>query len=398
MIGPLRVWIVLSLSTAFSDLPSIAKAQGGMPFCVYEHPDSNAYISARHDANTGLLSPGPVIQGMDFFVLGDRTAFDTDQHLYHCVGMAGGSMRLYSIEVMTGSVIHDVPLQDNIVGLVYDPIDQLLYGVRVIGNSYDLISVDPAIGQVDPVGILPGITAYSAGTFTLDPVARQFVFVALSSGDLQLRRYRLQDASLVSSSLFPDALIGYRYYCGDSAIYAVWENGTSYSLERIDETDTHTTVANLVGVVPGFVAESASISGDGVYTFRGFDANNNFALISVAVSDGSVLTIVPTSDNATGFEEDGSCGSASTSIEDTTHVGVLRVGPNPTEGPVLVRLPERPQQVNVHNTLGQQIRDIRPEYLESGLLLDFGSLPAGIYAIEARSREGRIMRAKVVRQ
>jgi type IX secretion system substrate protein len=314
----------------------IVTGQNGNPYAVWEDQAAGGYYFVQLDASTGVKTNIAVIPGMTAFVAGNKSAFNYDLNYYHCAGIDNGQTRYYTIDASNGMVVSNPVLNDNLVGIEYNCNDSILYSLREVSNSYDLVSLDPITGIVTSIAPITNITGYVTGTFAIDYINSHYIFVAFNNGSLTLRAYDLYSGIKVYDNPFTDNLTGYRYSCSDSALYGLWENNNQYLLERITPSNgTHNTVNILGGVVAGIIAESSSINQQGVYTYRGFDATNAIALINIDVSNGMVLGTIQTQDNAVGFEEGVCCydtSGATVSINEIDGISKIHVYPNPNKG------------------------------------------------------------------
>lgn len=360
--------------------PVLLSAQSGQPFCIWEDPNTNQYNFCRHNASTGVLNVIAPIAGCDAFVAGSKSALNPDAGQYHFVGLSNGLGRLYTIDIATGNVINNVQFLDNVVGIEYNGSDSTLYGLREAANNYDLVSVDPATGAVTSIGIVPNMTGYVGETFVLDPFRNLYAFVALDGGNLRFRKYRLSDATLILESLFNDPLTELEFNCQDSMIYALWENAGQYLLERLGTFGGHSTVANISTASPGFVAESSSMHKTGLYTYRGFNLNNDFAMISIDPASGNIVNNTITSDNAKGFEEDNACGAMATDIQPTGMNSGISVFPNPVSDQIRVFSDRMILNGELLSLDGRLIRNMNSDELRNGI--DVSEVNPGSYVLQ----------------
>ncbi len=369
-------------------MPCPANGQG-QPYAVWEHPATSDYWFVRLDAATGQKTDIAVIPGMTAFVSGNNTAFDTDLNRYHVMGLSGATQRFYTIEASSGVVVHNVTVPDVLYGITYHCTDSMLYAVRVSGNNYDLVTLDAASAVISPIAALPGITAVVSESFVIDRLSGWYCLVVQSGPSRFLKAYDLASGLQVSSQPFPDNLTGIRYSCADSALFGLWENGSSYQLERIIiPSGGHFTTGVLAGVTPGFVAESASVSNGGNYTYRGFDAGNNFALISIDLSTAGVLASQVTMDNAKGFEEGICC-------QDTMTTGIAPAGPlmiscypQPARDLLFLEFDLPVHLVEISTATGHRVLQQHAPASRSWEL-GVAYLPAGTYVLSAYMTHGR---------
>jgi hypothetical protein len=291
--------LIVLLATSF-----VAFAQTAAPYAVWQDPNSNNYYFVRINAATGVKTNIQVIPGMTAFVAGNKTTFNTDSNYYYVTGLSGATSRLYTIDVSNGNTVYNPVMSANVVGLEYNCNDSSLYGLRVTGNNYDLVKVNPVNGSVTGIGLPVGINGYVGGSFSLDRVQQLYNFVALVGNTYFLQCYRLPSGNMVYNNPLPGNIAGHRYSCADSAVYALRETGNQYLLLKISlNNGLQTIVSALTGVTPGIVAESSTVNAAGEYVYRGFNSTNQISVITINLSTGATINAVATNDNAAGFEE-----------------------------------------------------------------------------------------------
>ncbi len=370
----------------------------GMPFAVWENQQTSTYWFVRMDAATGVKTNVAAIPGMSAFVAGGSTAYDNDLNRYHVAGLSGGQQFYYTIDAASGNLLYSPPLAATLVGVDYNCKDSVLYGMRVAGNSYDLVTVDPATGSVASIAPMSGFSAYLAESFAIDRMLQVYALIVQVGNVRYLRGYDLDTGALLYDNLFPDNLTGIRYSCSDSSLYGLWENAGVYKLERVDvAAGNHATAGILTGVTPGFVGESASVSDAGYYTYRGFDQGNGIALISIDLSSASVASVSPTTDNAAGFEEAVCCFDASTSAAGGVHVAGegTRIYPVPVTGRLTVDAGMDPERVDVVGPDGRTVVSLPKPGRQFGIGTD--GWPAGPYVVRMVQPGGRVRATVVVK-
>ena len=368
-----------------------AWAQGGMPYCVMEDPDTNAYAFCRLDAATGVLTTIAPLAGVTAFVAPDKTAFNAVSGSYHFAGLAGGVAHYYTIDVANGIVSNDVPMPQGLVGTRYHQGEQRIYALQETGNTYALVTFDPTTATVVQVGAVPNMTAYVAATSVLDEVRGRYSFVALYNGNFHLRTYAIADASLIADAPFDDPLTALAFDCQDSTIYALWEDGMDYKFEKLFTNGNHLTVSVLNGVTPGLVAGSTSMSSDGVYTYRGFDANNAFAVISIEVASGTVVHNSPTLDNAVGFEEPNWCPGVPQVVRGIGRTEELTIHPQPACDMLRIRSASPMDRITVHSLTGQRTLEIvGPIRPDREVEVDLSGTSPGYYILRTWTQDGGV--------
>ncbi len=375
------------------------QAQTAMPFCVWQNPSNNNYYFAQLDASTGIKTDIQVIAGMTAFVAGSKTAFNTDSNYYYVTGLAGAVARLYTIDVTSGNTVYNPLLSANVVGLEYNCNDSSLYGLRVSGNNYDLVKVNPVNGTVSVIGTPVVINAYTGGTFSFDRVQQLYNFVALVGNNYYLQSYSLPGGGLIYNNPFPGNVAGHRYSCADSSVYGLFESGSQYLLQEIKlATGTASTVSALTGVTPGIITESSAINANGEYVFRGFNGLNVVSLITVNLNNGVTINVVPTNDNATGFEEGICCYDTTSAVgaEELKSVLPVQIVPNPAEGSFcLMNIPAPARQAILLSSAGILLKTFNVSN-ESEYTFDISNFPRGIYFIAIQLPTGVNQLLKVI--
>jgi hypothetical protein len=375
---------------------SLAFSQSTGPFAIWEDQANSVYKFVHIDAATGVKTNINTLTGVTAFVLGGKSAIDPRNNYYHFAGLNGANTRFYTVDIATGNIIYNPLMTDNVVGIEYNYNDSTLYGILVNGNTYTFCSIDPVTAQATIIGTNLNITGYVAGSFALDISKNEYSFKSLTVNGYYLRTINVQTGATLHNNPFPDNVVGFRYNCLDSTIYGLWDVNNVYTLEKINPTTgTHTTVDTLAGVTPGYVSESHSMNEAGIYTFRGFNGSN-FAIISVDVSNASVVAINNTSDNASGFEEP-TCSSLMSAGDINTDDSFI-VYPNPSRDGKFQVTSHKSQVKSavVFSLIGDKILDltIQPS---NHLTVDLAAEP-GIYFIRMTDESGGMAVKKIIVQ
>jgi hypothetical protein len=355
-------------------------SQAGKPYAIWEDQNAGVYRFVSLDAGTGAKTNISILPGIVGFVTGGSTAFNHNKNYYHFISLNNGSQYVfYTIYALTGAVIYSPVITSTLVGVEYYAADSTLYGLKVTGNIYDIVKIDPVTGNdtvVIPIGNFGG---YNAGTFCLNTQNGWYSFVTLGAGgNFFLRTYDLNSATLVAYVPFPDNVTGLKYSCADNAVYGLWEDNSQYKLEQIDQlSGLHTTVGTLSGVSPGYMSESQSAGAAGNYTFRGFDSGGNFALFTVDLSSAAIVASANTNDNALGFEEK-QCGMVNDLSEKKEEKFSLSVYPVPASDEITISASEEITFIKIYSVDGKFLQSIPAPSVKSPRL-NIKSLPSGIY-------------------
>lgn len=329
-------------------------AQGGRPYAIWEDQSAGFYRYVRLDASTGGKTNVSVIPGIVGFMNGNMTAYDPVSNYYHFAAMTVSSQTaFFTLDATTGAIVHSPVMTHTVVGIEYNPSDSLLYGLRVNTGSYDIVTINPATGADTMVISAGSFGGYVAGTFCLNTQLGYYSFVTLTGSTYVLRTYDLNSLTQAAAVVFPDNVTGLRYSCYNDGVYGLWDDNGTVKLEKIDQlTGVHTTIGIPAGVTPGFVVESQSVDANGNYTFRGFDAGNNFALFTLDLSNASVIASANTNDNAVGFEEKSLC-SATTQVFEKTAERLQDIYPVPAREEISILLPAGEVQLEIVSAEGK---------------------------------------------
>lgn len=301
----------LLYTCAFIGLAHVTLAQN-QPFGIWEDQGAGAYRFVQLDAATGVKTNMNIIPGVTGFISGGAHTFNSHLNRYYFVGQVGAVRQFFTIDATNGNTLNNPQMNDVVVGIKYNCADSTLYGLRVNGSVYDVVTVNPVTAATTLVGNVPFVTAYTGSSFSIDYVNGLYSFIALEISGYKLKSVDLSTGLVIHDNVFPGNIVGHVYSCTDSSVFALWEDNSVYKMERINlATGVHNTVGTLTNVTPGYVTESSSVNHMGEYTYRGFDGNNDMALISVDLSTGTVIHNTVTTDDAVGFAEPGCCADTS---------------------------------------------------------------------------------------
>ncbi len=142
------------------------------------------------------------------------TTFNSvDGHYIFSGQNAGGISKLYSVDVLDGTIVYqpDFPPSGGgyFSGFHYHQNEQVLYGLyRNLADSMFLISVNPQTGVFTPKGHIPNIEYIDGNESAIDIVHGHYIFktpVVDSVGNTVFRLYsvRLSDAGVEASPEYP---------------------------------------------------------------------------------------------------------------------------------------------------------------------------------------------------
>lgn len=293
------------LTVAFAALAMFSHAQS-VPYGM--HLDGSNYFFVSVDPTTGNINTlSTAVPGMQAFVSAEKTAIDTANNWYICMGHDGNTQRLMAFDLTTGALVHNNQFVDNVVGLEFNCADQNLYGLLEDQNLYYLVRVNVATASVTQIANIPTVSAYVNGSFSLDWKRGLYNFQGLNGINFLLYSIDITNGTIVHNNGFSDNVIGMEYNCQDSTIYGLWEDGNDYKLEAVDPaTGTHSTVGILPNVTPGWISETPTMNDMGHYTYHGFEGAN-MKFFTIDVSNATLINNVPFTENVAGFEATNCC-------------------------------------------------------------------------------------------
>ena len=289
------------------------------------------YRLSTIDPTTGVITEIAPIPGVSFYVLGNKQCINTHDSTYTFAGSDGTNVRLYTLDLATGSILSNPIFNNNVVGLQYNCNDSTIYAIEETGGNYYLVTLDKTTGLTIQKGVVGGVTAYVGDGFALDVKRGLYHFFGLFSSNIYMYSVDINSGLVTTSAPFPDNVTGLAYNCNDSIIYGLWEDGADYKLERITPSSgAHSTIGVLNSITPGFVAESAAIDRNGMYTYRGFSNSNSISLITVDVQTANVIDTISFTNNVSGIDYFVCCSDTITTVGiDEIGQKTITVYPNP---------------------------------------------------------------------
>ena len=371
-----------------------------IPSAIWEDQVNGGYYYVKLDASTGIKTNVSLLPTINGFVAGDVSAINTDSNYYHFAALSSSNYVFFTLDLTTGAIIYNPIYTTILVGVEYSCADHNLYAIRVTGNTYDFVIINPANAQITFIANIPNITGYVGGSFSLDFVQRVYTFKALTPTGYRLKSINIQTGAVIYDNPFPDNVAGHKYSPADSAVYGLWDDNNQYKLEKINYVNgTHSTVSVLAGVTPGFVTESQSMNVNGEYTFRGF-SGSNFAVFSVDVTTGAILNNNLTADNAVGFEEP-ACTPGPSSVNEVEENFYFSVYPNPanTTLTVIASLADggvnsvKQSHLTIFNTLGEEVGNWQLTIGKNEI--NVCDCPKGIYFLQLTSGD-KVFSQKII--
>ena len=297
-------------------------------YCL--HDTAGFYRIATINPSSGVFSNIAPLPGVSFYVLGNKDCTSTHDSTYVFCGHDGTNARLYTLDLTNGNILSSPTFTNNVVGLRYNCNDSTIYAVEEIAGAYWLVTVDKTTGVTTSKGVLGGVSAYVGDGFALDTKRGLYHFLGLQAPNIYIYSVDIKTGLVIASFPFSDNVTGLNFNCNDSTVYGVWEDGPDYKLEKvIPSTGIHTTVGKLTNITPGFVAESASISRNGEYTYRGFSGTNAPVLVTIDVQNANIIDTVGFTNTVSGIDHYAYCINNPVSINSVLEEKTLNVYPNP---------------------------------------------------------------------
>ena len=370
---------------------SISYGQTGQPYFL--HDSLGTYYLAQIDLVSGAVSDIGPVPGVNFWVLGNKYCISAHDSTYTFVGHDGIDARLFTIKLSDASIVSN-PLFNGVkVGLRYNCGDSSIYAIEEKIGGYEFVKVNKTTGATDSVGFFNGVGAYVGDAFALDGKGGNYHFMGLIASDIHIISINIYSGVKTVSPVFLDNPIGFAYSCKDSNIYAMWEDSVDYKLERIDPVSgTHSTVGIVPGLAPGFVAESASVSFSGEYSFRGFFGSSQ-VMATIDVSSAALLSTPHFSVTASGLDQLVCCMPSNPIITDFPEEQGGRLLPYPNPFAESIRFTSDREVIN--GTL--RLYDSQGKCVEEAcgmngteFQLAPTALPSGVYWVQMVDRVGSI--------
>ncbi len=364
-------------------------------YCL--HDTAGFYRLATINTATGVISNVGQLPGVSFYVLGNKQCINTHDSTYTFSGHDGTNARLYTADLATGNIVSNPIFNNVVVGLRYNCMDSTIYAIEEVTGNYYLVTVDKATGLTTQKGIVGGVTAYVGDGFALDVKRGMYHFFGLFNSNIHMYSVDITTGLVTASPQFPDNVTGVVYNCNDSTVYGLWEDGLDYKLERIiPNTGTHSTIGILSNIDPGFVAESASISRNGEYTYRGFSSSNS-VLVTIDVQTGNVINNVAFTNNVSGIDYYACCSDSPTVGIAEVETNEVSIYPNPFRDKTQITWDEKIQNgsIRVYDITGKLIFT-EGKISGNSYHLIRGNIDTGIYLVEVEAENKMVWKGKLI--
>jgi Secretion system C-terminal sorting domain len=176
------------------------------------------------------------------------------------------------------------------------------YCINEIAGTYSLANINPQTGVVNNIGVVFGFSFYILGNkHCVNTHDNTFTFSGYDGNNAILFTVDLATGTTINSPVFNGVVVGLRYNCEDSTIYAIEENGGGYDLVKVDKTTGFTTTIGFISGVSGYVGDSFVLDTKrGVYHFFGL-FGPSIKMFSVDINTGVVTASPFFPDNLAGL-------------------------------------------------------------------------------------------------
>jgi hypothetical protein len=178
-------------------------------------------------------------------------------------------------------------------------------GLWFDGADLYLATVNPLTGVKTNIAQVPLVTGIVSPTFTKNNNLGTYIFRGVdNSNTYYLTELDFTSGQVVNMPLMPDNVRELQYYCADSMIYGIWDDGMVENFVRLDPvTGMKTTIASLP-TVSAYVGESSFIDPvNGIYYLGVLDNTSTYRFLGIQISNGTVVSNpVFANPNITGLE------------------------------------------------------------------------------------------------
>lgn len=283
-----------------------------------------------------------------------------------------------SLSLLDGSIISDVTVNlPNTTGdfnnFRFNTADSVMYGLysQVVFNpntgTYSgdmrLASCNLSTGLVNLISPTSIATSYTMAGAVINPHLMVYYFIS----EDKLKGLDLYNGTIYSEPLITipsggNSFDNFAYNCADTTMYGlIMQNGVK-SLGKIDATTGIVTALPTILNLPNYIMNAASIDPiNGIYYFESMLANG-VTLIGLSLQDGSIVSSVeiPNDSYFDMFRIDSDCFEAfPTRLNPAAQLNTLETvelefGPNPFSTYIKVNASEKPTNIKLVNSLGQQ--------------------------------------------
>jgi hypothetical protein len=364
------------------------------------------------------------------------TTFDHINNRYIFRGAdAAMNWALYSIDVNTGNVISNPSFPvladpaDNIIGLQFDNSTGSLYGLHWDASTQTefLVSVNPTTGAHTLISSIPNVMwiSTSPNYITFDHINGRYIFRGADAAmNWALYSIDVNTGNVISNPSFPvladpaDNIIELQFDNSTGSLYGLhWDASTltEYLVSVNPTTGAHT----LIGSIPNVMWISASPHYttfdhiNGRYIFRGVDAAINWALYSIDVNTGNVISnpsfpvLADPADNIIELQFDSSTGSLyglhwdanlTLGVNDLHLNGNYKIYPNPFQEKTTIEFNEIHDNItlNIFNSEGKLVRSIDKKNTQE-IELYKNELNAGIYYINISTENTNTVKKVIIK-
>lgn len=211
------------VGSAFAFFSDLEFDEGEGVLYGLRNPGTSGRQIVSLDVTTGAVTPISASFGTpQLGSISGGAALDADGNRFFFTGTPGSvpaPEELYVVDTATGALLaqHTLSETQPILGLDYDPGEDVLYGLRMgAAGGKEVVTVDPVTGAVTPVSanLGPGI-GMPNGLTTLDPEGNRYFFIGVPNTETDYRIYSVDTATGAllaspaiagSASAFPNGL------------------------------------------------------------------------------------------------------------------------------------------------------------------------------------------------
>lgn len=185
---------------------------------------------------------------------------------------------------------------------------------------YRLSTVNPSTGVITQIGPIPPAAFYVLGNKQcISTHDSTYTFSAHDGTNARLYTITLDSANILYDPVFNGNVVGLKYNCNDSTIYAIEENGGGYDFVTVDKTTGLTTQKGFVSGVTAYVGDAFVLDEKrGLYHFFGL-FGGSIKMYTIDIQTGMVTSSPFFPDNVTGLAYN---------CKDSTVYGLWEDGPD----------------------------------------------------------------------
>ena len=175
-----------------------------------------------------------------------------------------------------------------------------LYCLHDTSGFYRLAKINTATGVINNIAPLPGVSFYVLGNKNcISTHDNTYIFSGHDGTNARLYTLDITTGTVLNNPIFGNVVVGLKYNCEDSTIYAIEEVASNYYLVTVDKITGLTTQKGIVGGVSAYVGDGFALETKrGLYHLLGLFGSNIF-IYSVDIKTGLVIASAAFPDNVT---------------------------------------------------------------------------------------------------